>query len=71
MFYEGDYMVNKIVMGRAFGMACCEHFGIKAKNVTGIEVASEVDEVFAVSITMPLSADDLAAIAVIMDSNRD
>lgn len=61
----------KAHLGREFGKALCAHFGIPSGQVArDFKVNSAVDEVFGVSLTINLTADDLAAIARIMGGEQ-
>lgn len=58
-------------LGREFGKALCAHFGIPSGQVAqDLKVHSEVNEPFGVTLTIRLTADDLAAIALIMGGEQ-
>lgn len=47
-----------------FGRALCKHFGLENASVLGnIQVNTKQDEIFSVTLTIALTADDLAGIA--------
>lgn len=56
-------MVN-VKIGNSFGKALCEYFALPASQVSDeVQVNTKRDEMFSVSLTIMLTADDLAAIA--------
>ena len=57
----------KARLGREFGIALCDHFNVPAGQVEVLKVHTGFDEVFSASLTIMLTADDLAAIAARMD----
>lgn len=54
---------SSVTCGRLFGLAVCEHFALPAGKCTGVQVHTESDEMFGVSVRIVLTPDDLEAIA--------
>lgn len=57
-------MDNTKATGRQFGAAICRHFGLPPGQVDAdIRVLTDRDDIFGVTLTIHLTADDLAGIA--------
>lgn len=57
----------KARLGRDFGVALCDHFNVPASQARDLKVHAGADEFFSATLTIMLTADDLAAIAARMD----
>lgn len=53
---------DRLVLGRAFGIAVCEYLGLDSNKVTRVSLVSETDEALAVEITHSINKADLQAI---------
>lgn len=62
-------MAVKGIESRAFGKAMVEQLGITAEGVTDVHLNSELSTMLTVSVTIRITADDLAAVAERMKAN--
>ena len=56
----------KARLGREFGVALCDHFNLPASQASDLKLHTGINDVFSASLTIMLTADDLAAIAARM-----
>jgi hypothetical protein len=57
----------KARLGSDFGVALCKHFNLSTSQVLeGVKVNTARAEVFSATLTIALTADDLACIAALM-----
>ena len=56
--------MTEATTGRGFGMALCQHFGLKL--VLDVKVNNEPDEIFGATIRLALTPEDVEAIGRLM-----
>ncbi len=65
-------MDKTVTTGREFGRALCRHFGLPTDQVAAdIKVAAAPNDIFSVSLTINLTADDLSGIADQLRAEQD
>ena len=60
-----------VTTGRGFGQAVCAHFGLSNKKVQqDLRMNTEPNSLLSITLTIALTADDIAGIATQMDKAR-